>query len=128
MKPLGKALDEFRIYIAGQKMEAAETIGALIENGRSDEAAVEKAKVAAGDIFLAYLQQTEKAHGREGYADFVKAYAEVLAPQIADWKRRKESAETDNWTPQILSNTAKFDKAEELLTVFTDIMENAQEE
>ncbi|HXK78235.1 MAG TPA: hypothetical protein PKY19_07130 [Oscillospiraceae bacterium] len=128
MKPLGKALDEFRIYIAGQKMEASETIGALIENGQSEEAAVERAKVTAGDIFLAYLQQTEKAHGREGYADFVKAYAEALAPQIADWKRRKESAEADDWTPQILINTARLDKTEELLTVFTDIMENAQEE
>lgn len=128
MKPLRKALDEFRIYIAGQKMEAAEAINTLIENGQSDDAAVERAKVAVGDLFLAYLQQTEKAHGREGYVDFVKAYVEALAPLIADWRLRRKSAEADNREAQILLNAAKLDKTEELLTVFTEIMENAQGE
>ena len=126
MKPLGRALDEFRAYIAGQKMDAAETVGTLIENGQSDEAAVEKAKVTVSDVFLAYLQQAEKAHGREGYAGLVKAYAAALTPQVRDWRRRKESAEADGHESQALIGAAKLDKAEELLTVFAEIMEYAQ--
>lgn len=128
MKPLGKALDEFRFYIAGQKMEADETIGTLIQNGQSDEAAAERAKAAVGDIFLAYLQQAEKAHGREGYAGLVKAYAAALTPQVRDWKRRKESAEAEGREAQALIFAAKLDKAEELLTVFAELMENARGE